>query len=478
MQISRRKLVSGLTVAGLSLYSKKANSGSSKIRYGSSTEKGREALVLYRKAVRELTGRPHDRTGSWRFLANVHAYPSSEPIDEIFSTDALPENEKIAVNRRRALALGGIVDGQNFPGVWRTCPHTFADINYHFLPWHRAYLLMLEGVIERILGAPFAIPYWDYTVKPFLPVEFREAVEGSTANNPLFYSERLINENGELPPALVDASSPLSQSQFGFRDATALGFSLDIEANLHGNIHVETGTSLGMADPRYAARDPIFYLHHAAIDRLWASWHISFSDPTDSEWLQAKHIFVAEDDNIATWTTADLLSTEQLGYTYDSLEKVEMVSSNLIPFSVDGVTEIARSQEVQISASAKVVEMKPSLVPLDASLRRNDARFVLLFEGIRVERNPATSYLVYVNPPKDATSNIQSERFAGRFNLFAAGLNHEGHTEIGNAVIDVTHLVRNGLVDLARLDTLSLSIIPARAPRSAVNIRSITLVGR
>jgi tyrosinase len=66
----------------------------------------------------------------------------------------------------------------------------------------------------------------------------------------------------------------------------------NIESNPHDLVHVYVGGAISsssyglMADPGIAALDPIFYLHHANIDRMWAVWNANGnSNPTDSNWL-------------------------------------------------------------------------------------------------------------------------------------------------------------------------------------------------
>ena len=49
------------------------------------------------------------------------------------------------------------------------CPHG----NWWFLPWHRGYIGYLECIIRDLSGDPnFALPYWDWTADPGLPVQF------------------------------------------------------------------------------------------------------------------------------------------------------------------------------------------------------------------------------------------------------------------------------------------------------------------
>ena len=55
----------------------------------------------------------------------------------------------------------------------------------------------------------------------------------------------------------------------------------NFESNPHDLVHVYVGwrisdTNYGlMADPGTAALDPIFYLHHGNIDRMWEVWNAS-----------------------------------------------------------------------------------------------------------------------------------------------------------------------------------------------------------
>jgi tyrosinase len=58
-----------------------------------------------------------------------------------------------------------------------------------------------------------------------------------------------------------------------------------IENIPHNRIHVRIGGDTGfMSDPSTAALDPIFWLHHANIDRMWEVWRNQgpqFRDPDD-----------------------------------------------------------------------------------------------------------------------------------------------------------------------------------------------------
>jgi tyrosinase len=67
----------------------------------------------------------------------------------------------------------------------------------------------------------------------------------------------------------------------------------NLEQDPHNLTHNFVGgftpaTSGLMTDPGLAALDPIFYLHHANIDRMWAVWNSDprNTNPSDPNWLK------------------------------------------------------------------------------------------------------------------------------------------------------------------------------------------------
>src|SRR5262245_10807330 len=75
-------------------------------------------------------------------------------------------------------------------------------------------------------------------------------------------------------------------------------FAGQLELQPHNVIHTVIGGQRGfMSDPNCAARDPIFYLHHANIDRLWEAWLRQAGgrvNPTTDVWLQTSFTFFDE----------------------------------------------------------------------------------------------------------------------------------------------------------------------------------------
>jgi tyrosinase len=101
-----------------------------------------------------------------------------------------------------------------------------------------------------------------------------------------------------------------------------------IEAAPHDLVHGDVGGRNGLVSyPTTAALDPIFWLHHANIHRLWEVWRNRDSrnkNPTDTDWLdgptrrRAFALFGADEQDRPS-NPKDMLSTTALGYDYDDI---------------------------------------------------------------------------------------------------------------------------------------------------------------
>lgn len=147
-----------------------------------------------------------------------------------------------------------------------------------FLPWHRAYLLDLERELQAI-DPSVALPYWRFDLPS--PNIFRKDFLGSSdslgtvefsATNPLQFwktdgvqgiNRRPFFNTGARPPGLLNDAQTLA---LGTRYAAFQ----DMEGNPHGTAHTSFGGSISEIDT--AAKDPLFFLLHCNVDRLWAKW--------------------------------------------------------------------------------------------------------------------------------------------------------------------------------------------------------------
>ena len=213
-------------------------------------------------------------------------------------------------------------------------PHTsMAHMGPQFLPWHRYLLLRLEVDMGEAIGDPdFALPYWDWTdchadgdpsiCEPIFESNYLgtqgscdmedAAVEGYMVDQGFLTNIFTNGESSYDPASIVCGQRPIQRSVGCFVPApgtaaeiTAMfdrpayddapydscnteedvsfrqyleGFDNESEeflcvaagCGLHGLGHVYVGGDMffSSANPN----DPIFFLHHANVDRMWAAW--------------------------------------------------------------------------------------------------------------------------------------------------------------------------------------------------------------
>ena len=105
------------------------------------------------------------------------------------------------------------------------------------------------------------------------------------------------------PGRTANAAADRSDPNLGdFRD-----FSEQLE-DVHDGIHGWVGGTMGII--AWAAYDPIFWSHHAMIDRLWAIWQVRHAAVT----LPAA--FLNQALPPFPLTVGETLSTQALGYDY------------------------------------------------------------------------------------------------------------------------------------------------------------------
>ncbi|MDF0666019.1 MAG: tyrosinase family protein [Nitrospira sp.] len=150
-----------------------------------------------------------------------------------------------------------------------------------FLPWHRAYLLDLERELQAI-DPSVALPYWRFDqpapnifALDFLGVSDPLGTVQFSATNPLqFWTTDGVQGINRRP---LNGWNPATQPGPGVRteaQTLALGTQYPAFRTMEGNPHGQTHTRFGgsISSIPTAARDPLFFLLHCNVDRLWAKW--------------------------------------------------------------------------------------------------------------------------------------------------------------------------------------------------------------
>ncbi|PJJ06529.1 tyrosinase [Streptomyces sp. 2333.5] len=168
-----------------------------------------------------------------------------------------------------------------------------------FLPWHRRFLLQFEQALQSITPSVM-LPYWDWTADrtprsslwadDFLGGDGRSG-DGRVTSGPFafgsgkwpmnirvdgrtFLRRSLGTGVRELPTrAEVDRVLAMSVYDAAPWNSSSDGFRNNIEGwrgpNLHNRVHVWVG---GQMTTGASPNDPVFWLHHCFIDKLWADW--------------------------------------------------------------------------------------------------------------------------------------------------------------------------------------------------------------
>ncbi len=99
-----------------------------------------------------------------------------------------------------------------------------------------------------------------------------------------------------------------------------LGFNPRLDQNPHFFTHFALGGD--MAEFSTVGGDPIFYLHHANIDRLWESWNqLGNTNPTDPDYLNRQFAYGDRSGKRVDLPVSAADRSAALGYEYDSYEK-------------------------------------------------------------------------------------------------------------------------------------------------------------
>jgi hypothetical protein len=213
--------------------------------------------------------------------------------------------------------------------VWNGCqahPYNPSDPEqfqqWFFLPWHRLMLRQFEGVIREVLqDESFTLPYWNpITGNPadfIVPAVFRDP--GSTLYNGTRWF--WVNNGDRLDIIYRDWITLDALNEKLYIDSTnSLGFNPRMDLNPHFMIHFGLGGD--MAEFSTVGADPIFYIHHANIDRIWESWNrLGNKNPTDPKYLNRVFSYGDRSGKRADLPVSAADRTAQLGYEYDRYEQ-------------------------------------------------------------------------------------------------------------------------------------------------------------
>jgi len=446
-----------------------------------------QPMLWYARAVRALLTQPISMRTSWTALAALHGCD-------------LPGWQS-----------AGLIPPGALPGVrpeWNQCQHG----NWFFLPWHRGYLASFEAIIAQTiveLGGPagWTLPYWNYLDSTAvnartMPQVFTLPTLPDGSANPLARWPRQYTVLAPHPPFISNDISLASTALHQFTSAQgALGFGGGpnagggMESNPHNLVHIMiggvTGTVGYMSDPRYAALDPIFWLHHCNIDRLWAAWLTNSANTQENgaAWRAGPAVpqFLLPDPsgNLVSFTPAQTLPGNPLAPIYDDLTSGTGQSGAAIPAGVEDIVTASLSDKAPPPATLLGASIPPSAIapggavtadlPVEADSTLAGLEENRLFLNIENIRGEAPSGMLDVRigvKPAFAAEHAQQE-YVDSLPLFGLKLASDVDGPHGgnglNFVLDITDavhlLARSAEVDPANLEVSLIQPDPGEGAR-------------
>jgi tyrosinase len=414
------------------------------------------------------------------------------------------------------------------------CPHG----NWWFPVWHRGYLGWFELVCRDLSGDPdFALPFWDWTVLPRVPSQFYQGV--LNPSNPAYissYNDFFNQLSGPMSALWQSFSADQTKAQSlrgynsindvwsqvqgdpmfvagagvrvltsaapGFDKTTKKAVSLStitkslapkdyisfasdkapyhsqsagygiMEGQPHNNVHnCVGGLMLDMLSPI----DPLFFLHHANIDRLWDVWTrkqqklnlpIQPAGADLQAWTSEPFLFFHDDKgNPLQATAGDYAAIGKFDYAYEkgSGESV-----------VDNATPQANAAPAQnfpgglTSHALALGSPAQSSVQVPASVLQAEAAYA----RVTIQTPPAGhdySFNVYVNPPQNTTGlTPDSPSYAATLEFF--GTHHHDEPVSFTVPISDTLKALSAKNMLKANEPLRIVVIPASKPTLAPNI--------
>jgi tyrosinase len=373
-------------------------------------------IFAYARGIHVMQQRPATDPTSWDYQAAVHGmFP--DPLD----------------------------------GFRNQCQHH----SWFFGSWHRMYLYWFEQMIRAAIQnlsdvdaetkRTWALPYWNYSnpdendnSRRKLPRAFMDlTLPDSVTPNPLRDPTRFMNNGSAMPAQVVRLKQTLAAVNFAGPGSFAGGktgfnhFSEDpnssqgtLEITPHNGVHGQVGGNMGAFET--AGLDPIFWLHHANIDRLWDVWlaQPGRKNSTEPAWLTAVTFTFHDANGVRQTQRSKDVIDGQLDVVYEDVtvpgpdqeaafvepeEPVfppELVGATEEAFALTGDTTTVRFGTT--SPEGPLAEAAPGVSP---------SRVILDLADITSTDPPGLTYGVYINVP-DGDPATDDDHYIGNASFF------------------------------------------------------------
>jgi hypothetical protein len=332
-------------------------------------------------------------------------------------------DDYVEVHMNAMMAQSGIPGNPNFVPGW-------AHDGPAFIPWHRELLLQLENDLQAVSNDPtVTIPYWDWPdpaswpftddflggdgTGPNLQVQTGPFASSAPANWTLIQkdnpedSDFLQRQLGadfsaQNPPTDADVSDAMGFTPYS--TAPWKGFSArfraQVQYGVHNSVHRYVGgTMLNMTSPN----DPVFWLNHCNVDRLWGDWQRQH--PAETAYLPADGASTGHnlDDNMIfsaapppPWagssTPGSVIDHHALGYRYDS-DPIEGIAEAMLGVMAPKVVSMKAVTNFPLLHEMVQERFKPNRFVLTTF------RLAITYDLAGFDGKPHLNYQVGQGPP-------------------------------------------------------------------------------
>ena len=397
---------------------------------------------------------------------------------------------------------------------YKYCPHG----DWYFLPWHRAYTLMYEKAVQTLTHhSEFAMPYWNWTEVRDYPEAFANP-EYRGKPNPLYVPNRnklvgkyaldeyIVGQSvmdqiySETIYEIFGTSRNPNQTDTDPKWVVMGGGSQGIlESTPHNLVHNNIGAF--MPTPG-SPRDPLFFMHHGNIDRIWATWNaLGRENSNDPLWLGMTFPsnYIKPDGTLYSANVKELQNINDLGYTYDYLPSPDGRTPNTnresrilaLLHSRPGaaVAGVQRFGGANTFAATPLKALDRQWTMSDAAIKSLTAangggtEVLALIQDIKIGEH-VTAFRVFVNRP-DVTESVPNtdphyvrtiaflDHTGGHADTDAHGM--AGQKQLPSVVVNLTGTLQR-LYGSRRLEAGKVSIQLVPVPAAGVALEAVGTV--
>ena len=384
--------------------------------------------------------------------------------------------------------------------------------SWYFLPWHRGYIYFLERILANILttkfnidGSKFAYPYWDWSTHPEIPNTRLRQQSGLAS--PLFgydlTQENMVNNDnlgfdntalydGNRGPTILkpkmDPDNELTEDSKNHIKETlyytsaayinkilmapfeqfAGGSTIDrstgqglLEQGPHNDGHDWVGTRIGknrtMGTLRYAALDPIFYMHHGNIDRIF-SLYTQPMPSLDGPWGQQTYQYTDIDGSWVTVSVKDIMTgiSNNINYNDSPLAaKINHVPNNITRKIVIPVNKTIENEPVSVTINStivrKIITSKLALMDVKLGAINYTGKY-----QININMNDASGVQTKVGRIRMLDGEHRKDTHPKVEHIFSVALKTITSPPTGDIILTFVPPRKNIKIDIKTLDFMSI----------------------